>query len=142
MAIAQTVSPRDFEKFSKRVKKHKNSFKEKEQSERTQVRDLLDQYDVPLKQRNKISKHVGIDRFRTLERMETIDLKDLIARASMEIKKAVDETEANENFQTAVANLKVFKDALRDTIEPYKANIELAVNLLEWHKLRETPQNS
>lgn len=109
-----------------------NSLFKKERPEKAEVIDILvENHGVSIKSAKKIAKHVTLERLREVEAMNLEQVKDLLAGATVEIKKATDETEANNAFKEAEDTLKTLKKALRETVEPYQASVLLASNLLE-----------
>lgn len=58
------------------------------------------------------------------------ELKKIISYCTVEIKEEKEEVEANEAYQKAKEEVKVFTDALGEVIKPLKHTIELATLLL------------
>lgn len=111
-----------------------NIFKEAKHS-KSEVADLLvEKYNVSVKLARKISRHVGIDRLRDVEKMDESALKDLISGSTLEIKKASDEMDQNKNLIEAQDVIKTLRGGLRDTVTPFQASISLASVLLEIKK--------
>jgi len=112
-------------------KSGKNMF-QKERPEKAEVLDILvENHGVSIKSAKKIAKHVTMERLREVEAMNHQQIKDLLAGCTLEVKKATEETEANNAFKEAQDTLKTLKSALRETVEPYQASILLVSNLLE-----------
>jgi hypothetical protein len=93
------------------------------------VATLMD-YDIPEALAKKIAA-LPFDVISEFLRKDQAQLKDVISYNSIEVQKATAEVKANEAYVKAALVVKDFNAALRETVTPMKAALELSTFLLK-----------
>lgn len=81
------------------------------------------------KEFKKLRKFMGDKNAKEFVKKSPKELDEMIASATVDVQKAVDETRSNTELQRAEEKVKLFKSSLRDAVAPKKAVIAMATKL-------------
>jgi DNA polymerase III delta prime subunit len=83
------------------------------------------------KKLEKIEKALGVETVRELEALNSEELKAKLVVAEQAIKGAIDELEANEEYQDLKESVKAMQAGMRDVKKRQNAIIQLSLHLME-----------